>query len=55
MEHWSSDVFVGFLIGFYTGRTVFKQHNNGKENNLSFLPLFLPNGFGMKINWKLNK
>jgi membrane-associated phospholipid phosphatase len=55
MEHWSSDVFVGFLIGFYTGRTVFNQHNSGKESNLSFLPLFLPDGFGMKINWKLNK
>lgn len=55
MEHWSSDVFVGFLIGFYTGRTVYKQHNNAKEGNLSFLPLFLPDGFGMRINWKLNK
>jgi len=55
MEHWSSDVFVGFLIGFYTGRTVFNQHNSDKESNLSFLPLFLPDGFGMKINWKLNK
>jgi len=55
MDHWSSDVFVGFLIGFYTGRTVYNQHNNGKESNVSFLPLFLPDGFGMKINWKLNK
>lgn len=55
MKHWSSDVFFGFIIGFYTGRTVYKQHNNGNEGNLSFLPLFLPDGFGLRINWKLNK
>lgn len=37
--HWSSDVFVGSAIGYFTGRAIVRLHATGEEPNLSVIPL----------------
>ena len=39
--HWSSDVFVGSVIGYFAGKAVVRSHAAGKGNNLSVAPLMV--------------
>jgi len=47
--HWSSDVFVGAAIGYFTGKAVVASHRNGMENKLSFTPILNDGGLGMVL------
>jgi membrane-associated phospholipid phosphatase len=37
--HWSSDVFVGSVIGYFTGKAIVASHRNGGGSNLSVVPM----------------
>jgi membrane-associated phospholipid phosphatase len=47
--HWSSDVFVGAAIGYFTGKALVASHRNGTENNVSLIPIAGDGGFGMVL------
>jgi len=46
--HWSSDVFVGSALGYFTGKAVLASH--AKQSNLSFAPLMDGKGRGVLIS-----
>jgi membrane-associated phospholipid phosphatase len=48
--HWSSDVFVGAAIGYFTGKTIVASHRNGKERGLSLAPMINNGELGMVLN-----
>jgi membrane-associated phospholipid phosphatase len=48
-DHWSSDVFAGAAIGYFTGKLLVTSHRNDKEDNLSFAPMINDGGFGMML------
>jgi membrane-associated phospholipid phosphatase len=45
--HWSSDVFVGSVIGYYTGKAVADSHANGRQNQVLLAPQILDGGIGV--------
>lgn len=47
--HWSSDVFVGSVIGYFTGKAVVRSHAAGKGNNLSVAPLMIGKSPGVVV------
>ncbi len=47
--HWSSDVFVGSVIGYFTGKAVVRSHAAGKGNNLSVAPLMVGKSPGVVV------
>ncbi len=47
--HWSSDVFVGSAIGYFTGKAVVRSHAAGKGNNLSIAPLLVGKSPGVVV------
>lgn len=49
--HWTSDIFLGSAIGYFTGKTVVKAHAIGKGTNLSILPLLDQEHVGMIMTW----
>jgi hypothetical protein len=46
--HWSSDVFVGSALGYFTGKAIVASHS--KQSNLSFTPLLDGKGAGVLIS-----
>ncbi len=48
--HWSSDVFVGSAIGYFTGKAIVASHS--KQSNLSFEPLIDGKGRGVLISYR---
>ncbi len=44
--HWSSDVFLGSAIGYFTGKSIVRYHRDGKEHDLSVIPLMDVRGPG---------
>jgi hypothetical protein len=38
-DHWSSDVFFGAAIGYFTARAILNAHYSGKMNNLTLYPV----------------
>jgi hypothetical protein len=50
--HWPSDVFVGSAIGYYTGKAIVASHRDGKESNLSIVPVIDGKNVGFLINYK---
>ncbi len=37
--HWSSDVFIGSAIGYFTGKAIVASHRDGSENRVSLIPV----------------
>jgi membrane-associated phospholipid phosphatase len=37
--HWTSDVFLGSAIGYFTGKAIVRYHPNEKEDHLAIMPL----------------
>jgi len=50
--HWSSDVFVGSAIGYYTGKAIIASHRGGKESNLSVVPVIDGRDVGFLVNYR---
>jgi membrane-associated phospholipid phosphatase len=50
--HWSSDVFVGSAIGYFTGKAVVASHRNGKETRLSLAPLMIDGNLGSVMTYR---
>lgn len=50
--HWSSDVFVGSAIGYFTGKAVVASHQGPRESNLSLAPTIIGNDVGMSLTYK---
>lgn len=48
--HWSSDVFVGSAIGYFTGKAVVASHS--KQSNLSFAPLLDGENRGVQMSYR---
>ena len=49
-DHWSSDVFVGSVIGYFTGKAVVASHT--KQNNLSFVPFMDGKDKGVLVSYR---
>lgn len=49
--HWSSDVFVGSAIGYFTGKAVVASHRGG-EGRLSLAPMMIGDTVGMGMTYK---
>jgi PAP2 superfamily protein len=50
--HWSSDIFVGSAIGYFTGKAVVASHKGGGESALSLAPALIDNDPGMVLTYK---
>jgi len=50
--HWSSDVFVGSAIGYFTGKAVVASHRNGKETRLSLAPMMIDGNLGSVMTYR---
>ena len=48
-DHWSSDVFAGAAIGYFTGKLLVTSHRNDKEDEVSLAPMINDGGFGMML------
>jgi hypothetical protein len=48
--HWSSDVFIGSAIGYFTGKAVVHYHSGRQESILSFSPLIDGKDVGIMMN-----
>lgn len=49
-DHWSSDVFVGSVIGYFTSKAVVAAHS--KQNNLSFVPFIDGKDRGVLVSYR---
>jgi hypothetical protein len=50
--HWSSDVFVGAAIGYFTGKAIVASHRDGRESNLSVVPVLDGKDAGFLVTYK---
>jgi hypothetical protein len=50
--HWASDTFVGFAIGYFTGKAVVASHRGGSDGRLSLAPAMIDNDLGMVLTYK---
>jgi hypothetical protein len=50
--HWSSDIFVGSAIGYFTGKAVVASHRGGGDGRLSLAPMVIGDNVGMGITYK---
>jgi len=50
--HWSSDIFAGSAIGYFTGKAVVASHQGGKENSVSFVPMIDNSDMGIMLVYK---
>jgi hypothetical protein len=50
--HWSSDVFVGAAIGYFTGKAIIASHRDGRERNLSVVPVLDGKDAGFLVTYK---
>jgi hypothetical protein len=48
-EHWASDVFVGALLGYLSGKQVVKHFNQVNQNSKADIPSVLKNKFEMTL------
>lgn len=49
--HWSSDIFLGSAIGFFTARAVHRFHQGEMNQNLSIIPSIGTNFKGMNLSY----
>lgn len=50
--HWTSDIFVGSAIGYFTGKLVVVSHRGSTVNNLSLAPIVTDNGPGILLTYR---
>ncbi|MGE5172684.1 MAG: phosphatase PAP2 family protein [Betaproteobacteria bacterium] len=50
--HWSSDVFVGSAIGYFTGKAIVASHRGSGESRLSLAPMMTGDSMGMCLAYK---
>jgi len=51
-DHWSTDVFVGSVIGYLAGKAIVASHRNGKESDLSLAPMINNGELGMVLTYR---
>lgn len=47
-RHWASDIFMGSVIGYFTGKWVIKL-NNRNENTFAIAPVLRDRGYGLAV------
>jgi len=52
LEHWTSDVFFGFALGFFIGKAVSKIHEHIPAERLSIGPVYNYGTIGIGINYR---
>lgn len=50
--HWSSDIFVGSAIGYFTGKAIVASHRDGQASKLSFTPMINDGRLGMVLTYR---
>ena len=50
--HWSSDVFIGGVIGYFTGKAIVASHKTGKEDRLSLAPMMDGDAKGLLVTYR---
>ncbi len=50
--HWSSDVFVGSAIGYFTGKAIVASHRDGQKSNLSLAPMIDGKDLGFVVTYR---
>ncbi len=51
--HWSSDIFIGSAIGYFTGKAIVASHAGGRQSRVSFAPMIDDaGGLGMVVTYK---
>jgi len=52
--HWSSDIFVGSTIGYFTGKAVVAAHRGTTPSRISFTPIIDNRDMGMMVTYRFN-
>lgn len=52
-SHWFSDTVLAASIGYFIGKAVVKFDDDSNNNNISFMPYFIPNGAGASFSYSL--
>jgi len=50
--HWSSDIFVGSAIGYFTGKAIVASHRNGRDSDFSLAPVIDDGELGMVLTFR---
>ncbi len=50
--HWSSDVFLGSAIGYFTGKAIVRYHTGMRETHLSIVPLVNGKELGCLLSYQ---
>jgi hypothetical protein len=50
--HWSSDIFIGSAIGYYTGKAIVASHREGSLSRVSLAPFIEGNERGVMITYR---
>lgn len=50
--HWSSDVFLGSVLGWYTAKTIMNNHLGEAKSALTLLPFGTKTGWGLAVNYR---
>lgn len=50
--HWSSDVFLGSAIGYFTGKTIVRYHTGTRATHLSVVPLVNGRDLGCLLTYR---
>jgi membrane-associated phospholipid phosphatase len=50
--HWSSDVFISWVIGYFTGKTIVASHRSGTDGALSITPTVIDSELGMQLTYR---
>jgi membrane-associated phospholipid phosphatase len=50
--HWSSDVFVSWAIGYFTGKAIVASHRNSTEGNVMITPAIIDGAPGMTLTYR---
>ena len=52
-EHWSSDVFVGAALGYFTAKSIARAHAD-RDGGWSFQAFPLERGAGATVVWRFD-
>lgn len=50
--HWSSDVFLGSAIGYFTGKSIVRYHTNEREAHVTITPLVNGRNVGCLLTYQ---
>jgi membrane-associated phospholipid phosphatase len=50
--HWSSDIFLGSAIGYFTGKAIVRYHTNEREAHLAIMPLVNGGNVGFLLSYR---